>query len=288
MRAVFNRNSVYVTQSCMNVNRGRQCVFSSRFDAWPTNHHRNMSQGVVDRKTWLSPNVKFAKIMTVIGANNDRCFFSVRRGINCIKQLAKPMINHREFCSVRGSKRTTFFLSEQSILDSINHVRRPNHPWTFLGQVSLAAIHRCPGLGSVERFVRIELVNNKQRAIMMASVTAHPLHRGLHRSRTRKICFGLKPRARILILEVTASGLINWQSWCTNPRRVGPSFPGVVLVPTNIFPSIKIDVIILATTFEKMGVIRYQHRRHTRLTKGECNRVLPNFNRAPRAPWEVQ
>ena len=38
------------------------------------------------------------------GTNNDRGFISFRRGINRIKQLAKPMINHLEFCSVRGSK----------------------------------------------------------------------------------------------------------------------------------------------------------------------------------------
>ena len=59
-------------------------------------------------------------------------------------------------------------------------------------------------------------------------------------------------------------------------------------MPTHVFPSREIRVIIFATNFKKVRMIRNKHRCYARSAQRIRNRVFPNLHRSPRTPGEIQ
>ena len=146
----------------------------------------------------------------------------------------------------------------------------------------IRVVHRGVRFGRVERFVRIELVDEQHEAFVVAGVVGEPARRRGHRAGAWKIRFAAKPAARIVVRHGRAE-----EARRAGPARIGPRLPSVALVAALIVPGGEVDVIILAARFEEMRMIGDQLRDHAGFAQRIRDRVFPNLDRAPGAPKKI-
>ena len=101
MSAVIDGCTKHVGKCCVNIGRSCERVNACWGSTWPGNDQWNMTERFVHRYRWFAPNVAtlfvdVAKVVTVVCAQN---YCSVRPsvgGVKRIKDLAKPVIDHRK------------------------------------------------------------------------------------------------------------------------------------------------------------------------------------------------
>ena len=119
----------------------------------------------------------------------------------------------------------------------------------------------------------------------------------MHGARTGEVQFGAEPGAVVIVVAVAyalaAVAQPHHVALCrqrrsTDPGRVGHGLPRVVLVPAQIFPAGEVGVVVLATGLEQVRMVAHQHAGDALDAHVEGDRVLPQLDRAPRLPQEVQ
>ena len=71
-------------------------------------------------------------------------------------------------------------------------------------------------------------------------------------------------------------------------RRVGAGPPRVALVAAQVVPRREVGVVVLAAGLEQVRVVGDEHRRHVRAPQRRGDRLLPQLDRPPRLPEEVE
>ena len=250
----------------MQIGGSGQCVACAalRFGARPPHHHRGVPKRSVHGQRWLAPHVAavhigLAEVVAVIGADDNCSVVPTLGGIELIHHPAEPVIDHRQLAAVLGADLARFVGREHAIGERTNFVWRPDE----IGALPIGVVHRCPRLGCVEWFVRIELVDPQEeplaRGAVMRSVIAQPACGGGHGARPWEVVFGHEVATRVVVMGVAAA-----IAWRTNPRRVGTGLPRIAFVATLVLPRREIAVIVLATGLEKMWVIGDQLRDNAR------------------------
>ncbi len=129
----------------------------------------------------------------------------------------------------------------------------------------------------------------------------------LHRARAGEVVLLAKPRACVVVVAATEPVVLDAEpvaqeppavggGWddaqprlgCTDRRAVGKRAPRIALVAAHEVPRAEVGVEVLSARFEEVRVIGGEHRVHTRASQRGGDRLLPQFDRPPRLPQEVE
>ena len=102
-------------------------------------------------------------------------------------------------------------------------------------------------------------------------------------ARAGEVALVAKVAARVVVGHVTAA-----EARGTEPARVGPSLPGVALVPALVVPGAEVAVVVLAPGLEQVGVIADELGGDASGAQRHGQRVLPQLDRPPRLPQEIE
>ncbi len=78
------------------------------------------------------------------------------------------------------------------------------------------------------------------------------------------------------------------RSGSADPRRVLARAPRVALVAAHVVPRGELAVVVLPAGLEQVGMVGHEHRRHPGPPQVVGDRLLPQLDRAPRPPQEVE
>lgn len=104
--------------------------------------------------------------------------------------------------------------------------------------------------------MRIELINEEKKTIVLCGVLLDPTRRRCHRPGAREVFLRTKVAARVVVGHPCAAETLGGP----NPARVGTRPPRIGLVTALVIPGGEIGVIVLAAGFKQMGVVADQHR----------------------------
>jgi hypothetical protein len=131
--------------------------------------------------------------------------------------------------------------------------------------------------------VWIELIDEKQEAVMVWCVLVEPAYRGRHGARAGKVGLATKVAARVVVGHPAAL-----ERRGAEPARVGPRLPRIALVSALVVPGGEVAVVVLAADLEQVRVIGNQRRRHAGAPQRHGNGLFPQLDRSPRLPQEVE
>ena len=149
-----------------------------------------------------------------------------------------------------------------------------------------------PRLGGVERFVRVELVDDEKRALLGTALGAElviqPRGRRGHRPGSGELGFVEEPGPAVVV-STRERRRTRRQRGCTHPRRIRSRAPGIVLVTAQVVPRREVVVVVLAARLEQVRMVGHEHRGDTRVaTEQPRDGVFPDLDRAPRPPGKIE
>src|SRR4029453_11921016 len=141
------------------------------------------------------------------------------------------VIDHAELRAVLGAYLARFALGKDAAAHAAVDVGRPDqgrplHP---------GVVARRPGLGRVERLVRVELVHEQEEALVVRRLLFEPTRGGRHGAGPGKVCLAPEPAARVVVVRVAAP-----EARRARPARIGPRAPGVALVTALVAPGAEV------------------------------------------------
>ena len=269
-------------------------------DARPVDQQRRVAERLVLRHAGLAPEVVAARARRP-GSGRGRCtrpppVESHRPPlVERVQDPAEPVVDHRHLGAVVGPEVTGLALAEQALGHAADRVGRPDQP---LAVPRLVLVRPSHGAGDVEGLVGVELVDEEQPAVVVRRGPAQPVGRRGHHPRAGEVLLG--PEARCgsgrrpgrcrrpspaLAARRTRTPPTRRRA---DPARVGMGPPGVALVAPLVVPGEEVGVVVLAAGLEQVRVVRDEHRRHPGVPQGGGDRRLPELDRAPGLPEEVE
>ncbi len=214
------------------------------------------------------------------------------------------VVDHRELGAVVRPDVATLGLGQRSGRDATHRIRRPHEP---IAEPPGVVVHRRPRLGGVERFVRVELVDEQEPRLVLLRGLIDPVRGRPHGARAGEVVFLAEPGASVVVMAATEPIVLDAEPvpeepptvggrrddaqpglGCPDRRVVGPRAPRVALVATHEVPGAEVGVEVLAARLEQVGMIGGEHGVHTRAAQRRGDRLLPQFDRPPRLPEEVE
>ena len=153
------------------------------------------------------------------------------------------------------------FSANNSSRNTTMNIGRPDNPLLIPRSV---VIHTGPGRRSVERFMRVEFINEKKPSIMMGGSVAKETLSVHHRLRTGVILLSSEKRSRPVISSCgsidTVAGPEPASTSCrhgrgANPCRIFECSPQIPFMSSHIVPPAKVNMVILSTCFKQVGVV---------------------------------
>ena len=134
--------------------------------------------GVVARRTSGS---FVAEVVAVVGAHDDGGGVPQILRVEFIEELAEPVIDHRQLGAVVVADLAGLGLGDRAGRRTADDVRRPHEPAhrEVVRRQWDVVVHRRPRLGRVERFVRVELVDEQHPPIVRRRFVPQPRRRSL-------------------------------------------------------------------------------------------------------------
>lgn len=202
------------------------------------NHQRNVPKRFIDRHTGLAPDILLAQIVPMISAQNNKGILPEVLGIERIHDLAEPMIDHGELATIAGTYLLRLPFGQDTFLDRTLHIGWPDQMRAF----PVLVIHGGIGFGRVEGFMRVELVDKEEEALMLSGIFLQPFGCRGHGTGTGKIRFGFEITTRVVIRHVLAHEIRG-----ARPARIRLGFPWIALMAALIVPGGEVDMIIFTT-----------------------------------------
>ena len=292
--------------------------------ARPVDHQRGVAERLELWNRRLAPDVgavvaaglarrsAVAQVVAVVGAHDHCGVVPQVLGVEFVEDRAEVMVDHREFGAVVVADLAGLTFGELSRRRPTDDVRRPHEAsrLQFVRRQRIVVVHRRPRLGRVERFVRIELVDEQHPAVVELRRVPQPRGRRGHGAWPGEVLLGAVPGAAVvvvatperpvgdahLIAEVPAAvgGVGDQRSLARFDRRgavgagVDVGLPRVALVAAQVVPGGEVDVVVLAAGLEQVRMIRHEHRGDIRTAECRGDRLLPQLDRPPRLPQEVE
>ena len=161
----------------------------------PRDQHRNVAERLVLHHAGLAEEVALAEVVAVIGAQHEHRVVPQVVPIEGVEHLAEPVVDHRQLRAVVGADVARFALGDHAALDGLGRVRRPDDQ--FVVPVGVVLVR--PRRGRVERFVRVELVDEQEEAVVATGVAVEPVRRGLITFGPGKVLLGAEVAARHVV-----------------------------------------------------------------------------------------
>ncbi len=230
----------------------------------------------------------------MVGADDDRRRLPQPPLLQGGEDLTDPMVDHGELGPVVGADLAPLALAQPPRPDRTDVVGRPDQQLAVPVGVVAAEIRR----RRVERLVRVELVDEQEEGRVVRRAMPHPVRRRPHRARPGEVLLGAEERARAVVAAVArveAEPLLPIPPAAARRQRRRPDVarvtvgaPGVALVPAHVVPGAEIRVVVLAARLEEVRVVRHQHRRDAGAAQLLRDGLLPDLDRPPRSPQEVE
>ena len=144
-------------------------------------------------------------------------------------------------------------------------------------------VHGRVRLGGVERLVGVELVDQQEEPVVVADRLVQPAGGRGHGAGTGEVGLVPEPTSRPLVGEVD---LVERRR--ADPAGIRSGLPRVGLVAPLVVPSQEVGVVVLPARLEQVGVVGDQHGRHAGGPQLGGDRLLPQLDRPPRLPEEVE
>ena len=257
---------------------------SARTLPGPPHEQRNAPQLAVDRGGRLAEEVVLAQVVAVVGAQHDSRGVRQSRLVDGLEQPAQPVVDHGQLGPVVVAEVASPDRVEQPAGQGVDEVRRPDGP---LGTLLVAVVERGPRLGGVERFVGVELVDHEEEPVVVRRRAADPLGGRSHGARTGEVLLATEPGPGVVV-PVVVRGSFHRQGGRARPGRVRCGPPRVVLVAALVAPGREVGVVVLPAGLEQVGMVGDEHGGDPVAPQGPGDGVLPDLDRPPRAPGEVE
>ena len=251
--------------------------------AGPADQQRDAPHLGVDGRVRLAEEVVLAQVVAVVGADDHAGGAGQPGVVEGREQLAEPAVDHGQLGSVVAADVPGGALVEPAAGHRVDQVRRPD----VQGTVPVGVVHAGVGLGGVEGLVGIELVDHQEEAVVGAGLLADPAGRLRHGPGPGEVVLGPEPGPRGVVGPAEA-GALGGQGRRTHPGGVVDGAPRVALVAALVGPGAEVRVVVLAARLEQVGVVGDQHGGHALLAQGPGDGVLPDLDRAPGPPGEVE
>ena len=186
------RHAEHVDERGVDVDVGGQRrALGSTTDAGPGHEQRNVAERLVLHDSRLTPDVLLAEIVPVVGADDDRGALPEPALGQCVEDPADPVVDHAQLGAVVGPYLPPLPLAQTPGGHRADVVGRPDQQLA----VPVRVVPARPGLGRVERLVRIEFVHEEQERRVVRRALAQPASRGAHRPRAGEVLLGTEEGA---------------------------------------------------------------------------------------------
>ncbi len=279
VRAMLHIDVEQVDERREDVRRRRQRRDPGRLDARPRDHQRDVAQRLVRGHAGLAPDVLLAQVVTVVRADDDGRVLPEAVALDRVHHLAEPGVDHRQLAAVGGPDLVRLALVEHALLQRAANVGRPDQ----VRPLPRVVVHRRVRLRRVERLVRVELVDEEEEAVVVAGVVVQPRGRRCHRLRAGEVLLLAEVPARVVVGHECPS-----EHRRAYPAIVRTGLPGIALVAALVVPGVEVGVVVLAARLEEVRVVGHKLRRDALPAQQRRQRLLPQLDRAPGLPKEVQ
>ena len=137
----------------------------------------------------LAPEPALAEVVAVVGAEDERGGVPRVVAVDHVEDAAEPVVDHRELGAVLAAQVDALPLGEARLLLA-PRVRRPDEPLAL----PVGVVAARPRLRGVERLVRVELVDDEQRALVGGRVRRTARRRARRRRPPSSSARGSRPR----------------------------------------------------------------------------------------------
>src|ERR1700688_2729356 len=215
--------------------------------------------------------------MAMIGTYDDDAVVVETAAFDRAQQFAEPRIDHGQLGAVAGAHLPRLPLAQHALAGRPGDVRRPDQ----MRSAPLGVVHRGVRLGSTERLVRIEFVDEQHEALVRGRRLGEPSRGRRPRTRGREVRLVAEISARVIVRSMAAA-----ERRRAEPAWIGPRLPGVAFVAAQVVPGAEIGMVVLAANLEQVWMVRDQLGGDARRAEIAGQGLFPEFDRAPWLPQE--
>ena len=168
------------------------------------------------------------------------------------------MVDHRQLAAVLRADLSRVALVDDALCEGIHCIGRPDE----MVALPRVVVTGGPLFGRVERFVRVELVDEQHERLALRAVVrcvlGQPPCGCLHRARAGEVLLAAEPSSAVVVVRVPAPVGRGAQ-----PRLVGTCLPRVALMAAFVLPRTEVGVVVLTTHLEQVRVVGDQLCHHT-------------------------
>ena len=231
----------------------------------------------------------------MVGTHDQRSVVPQPLLVEPVQNLPEPVIDHRELGPIVGPHVAALPLRKGSLGDGAVGIGRPDKPLLVPRLVEISA---CPRHRRVEWLMGIELVHKQEPPIMMRGGFGQETSGRAHRHRPRVVLLSPKERASPVVTPVQfldspsfrppPATLLCRHGRSPDPRGVVVRTPRIGGMASEVVPTVEVGVVVLPTGLKQVGMVSHQGGGHALVAQHPGDGLLPQLNRTPRLPQEVQ